>query len=47
MMSKHGRIVRGPGLIQGWVSVRDLKQPVKQEDSFRTWMKDRKGGSSK
>ncbi|MNB93775.1 Lactate utilization protein B [compost metagenome] len=45
MMSKHGRIVRGPGLIQGWVGVRDLNQPVKQADSFRTWMKERQGGT--
>ncbi|SET04385.1 LutB/LldF family L-lactate oxidation iron-sulfur protein [Paenibacillus sp. NFR01] len=47
MMSKNGRIVRGPGLIQGWVRVRDLKQPVRREDSFRTWMTQRQGGAER
>lgn len=44
MISRHGRIVRGPGLIQGWINARDLSQPVKQQDSFRTWLEQRKGG---
>lgn len=47
MMSKNGRIVRGPGLIQGWVRVRDLKQPVRREGSFRTWMTQRQGGADR
>ncbi|MFC3745583.1 LutB/LldF family L-lactate oxidation iron-sulfur protein [Paenibacillus sp. GCM10012306] len=45
LLSKHGRIVRGPGIIHGWTNVRDLKQPVKQQDSFRTWLDQRKGGT--
>lgn len=45
LMSKQGRIVRGPALIHGWIHARDLKQPVKQQDSFRAWMEKRKGGS--
>ncbi|ETT63764.1 lactate oxidase [Paenibacillus sp. FSL R7-277] len=45
MMSKQGRIVRGPALLQGWIRSRDLKQPVKQKDSFRAWLEKRKGGS--
>jgi L-lactate dehydrogenase complex protein LldF len=47
MISKHGRIVRGPGLVQGWINARDLSQPVKQQDSFRTWLEQRKGGGGK
>lgn len=45
IMSKHGRIVRGPAIIQGWIHSRDLKQPVRQKDSFRAWLEKRKGGS--
>ncbi|MNN60267.1 Lactate utilization protein B [compost metagenome] len=45
LMSRHGRIVRGPGLIHGWIDARDLSQPVKQQDSFRVWLDKRKGES--
>ncbi|OKP95269.1 LutB/LldF family L-lactate oxidation iron-sulfur protein [Paenibacillus sp. P46E] len=45
LISRHGRIVRGPGLIRGWINARDLSQPVKQQDSFRVWLEQRKGGS--
>ncbi|QSF47422.1 LutB/LldF family L-lactate oxidation iron-sulfur protein [Paenibacillus tianjinensis] len=45
LMSKHGRIVRGPELIRGWIGSRDLSQPVKQQDSFRAWLDKRKGES--
>lgn len=45
MMSKQGRIVRGPALLQGWIRSRDLKQPVRQKDSFRAWLEKRKGGA--
>lgn len=47
LFSKQGRIVRGPGLVRGWVDIRDLPQPVKQQDSFRTWLEQRKGGADK
>ncbi|OKP76146.1 amino acid dehydrogenase [Paenibacillus sp. P3E] len=45
LISRHGRIVRGPGLIRGWINTRDLSQPVRQRDSFRVWLEQRKGGS--
>lgn len=45
LISRHGRIVRGTGLIRGWINTRDLSQPVKQQDSFRVWLEQRKGGS--
>lgn len=47
MISSHGKIVRGPELVRGWISARDLSQPVRQQDSFRAWLKHRKGGSDK
>ncbi|MFF2909802.1 LutB/LldF family L-lactate oxidation iron-sulfur protein [Paenibacillus sp. NPDC057934] len=45
LLSRHGRIIRGPGLVRGWINARDLSQPVKQQDSFRTWLDQRKGGA--
>ncbi|WP_150275118.1 LutB/LldF family L-lactate oxidation iron-sulfur protein [Paenibacillus tepidiphilus] len=45
MISSRGRIVRGPAIVRGWTSARDLPQPVRQKDSFRSWMENRKGGS--
>jgi L-lactate dehydrogenase complex protein LldF len=45
LLSRHGRIIRGPGLVRGWINARDLRQPVKQQDSFRTWLDQRKGGA--
>lgn len=45
LISRQGRIVRGPGLVRGWINARDLSQPVKQQDSFRAWFDKRKGGA--
>ncbi|KWX70572.1 LutB/LldF family L-lactate oxidation iron-sulfur protein [Paenibacillus jilunlii] len=45
LISRHGRIVRGPQLVRGWINARDLSQPVRQQDSFRAWLDKRKGGS--
>lgn len=44
MISRNGRIVKGPKLVKGWIGSRDLPQPVKQQDSFRAWYESRKGG---
>ncbi len=41
LMSKHGRIVRGPGPIEGWIGIRDMPQPVKKRDGFRAWYANR------
>ncbi|MNI52039.1 Lactate utilization protein B [compost metagenome] len=43
LISRHGRIVRGPQLVRGWINARDLSQPVRQQDSFRAWFDKRKG----
>ncbi|GGN92224.1 LutB/LldF family L-lactate oxidation iron-sulfur protein [Saccharibacillus kuerlensis] len=40
-MSKHGRVVRGPAPLSGWIGVRDMPQPVKERDGFRTWYENR------
>lgn len=47
LLSKHGKIVRGPSMIRGWIDVRDMPQPVKQRDSFRAWYEAHKGGDGK
>ncbi|MCE3202337.1 LutB/LldF family L-lactate oxidation iron-sulfur protein [Paenibacillus sonchi] len=44
LISRHGRIAKGPQLVRGWINARDLSQPVRQQDSFRAWFDKRKGG---
>ncbi|CAM4377723.1 lactate utilization protein B [Saccharibacillus endophyticus] len=41
LLSRHGRIVRGPGPIEGWIGIRDMPQPVKKQDGFRSWYEKR------
>ncbi|AWB45522.1 iron-sulfur cluster-binding protein [Paenibacillus sp. CAA11] len=47
LISKNGRIVRGPGMVRNWLKVRELPQPVKHQDSFRSWYEKRRGGGAK
>ncbi|MED0678081.1 LutB/LldF family L-lactate oxidation iron-sulfur protein [Aneurinibacillus thermoaerophilus] len=41
-LAKEGVIEKGPGLLAGWTSIRDLPRPAKQ--SFREWWKQEKEG---
>lgn len=45
LLSRHGRIVRGPAPLSGWIGSRDLPQPVKRKDGFRAWYANREPGS--